>query len=450
MLPRLPIDRLLVVGDPLSAFAFLWAFALLSHQVGYRMIGTSLPDTALAVVALLVLVAPGLPWLVATLAAVHVAAVLWDLPFLYHHWQYAGLVSLALLLARLSAWRARDAGTALTPAAVHAAFTPAGRVSLVLLYLASGFHKLNADFIASNASCASALYLSLSRRLGGLPYPDFTVPLNVALTLGVELGVPLLLAVPRLWFGGVVIGVGFHVVMALAGYPRFSAMGFALLTLCLPPPVPVPRPAVRLGVAAVLLPGVVPARFDDARYLAVTLVLAMFVVLVTALAVVRGRRPGPLVARPRGIAWPAMLAPALVLFAAASPYLGLGTARALSMYSNLRTEGGRTNHLLVPAGSQRFGYQRDLVEVLGSSDPGLQALATDRLAVPFQELRARLTEALGEGAADVSVSYLRGGARYDVPSVRAAPDLDLPVSGFALKFLRFRAIEISGPRACGA
>ena len=63
--------------------------------------------------------------------------------------------------------------------------------------------------------------------------------------------------------------------------------------------------------------------------------------------------------------WPVLLVPLLTGLNGCSPYLGLKTETAFAMYSNLRTEGGQSNHLLVPAGVQLFGFQQDLVENKG-------------------------------------------------------------------------------------
>jgi hypothetical protein len=142
-----------------------------------------------------------------------------------------------------------------------------------------------------------------------------------------------------------------------------------------------------------------------------------------------------------------MLGPALILFSGVTPYLGLGTDRALSMYSNLRTEGGRSNHFLFPAGLQIVSYQRDLVEVLGSSDAPLARLGSDGMVIPWAELRARLTQATASSGA-VSLTYRRGGRRYQVGSAASDSLLALPVSRFELKFMRFRAVEQAGPRRC--
>jgi len=52
---------------------------------------------------------------------------------------------------------------------------------------------------------------------------------------------------------------------------------------------------------------------------------------------------------------------------AAAPYVGLRTHGTWSMFSNLRVEGGRTNHWLVPARVGRFGYCAEDVTVLATN-----------------------------------------------------------------------------------
>jgi hypothetical protein len=146
-------------------------------------------------------------------------------------------------------------------------------------------------------------------------------------------------------------------------------------------------------------------------------------------------------------ALPAVVGTGLILLSGVSPYLGLGTDRALAMYSNLRTEGGRSNHFVVPTGFQIAPYQRDLVQVLESNFPPLARLAADRMVIPWTELRARLTEA-APSSGSVSLTYLRNGRRYQVGSAASDSLLALPVSRLGLKFLRFRPVELRGPRRC--
>lgn len=450
----------------LGPFAFLWAFALLYHQIAYGYILASPIDTALGLMAGGVMVWPRSGTMLVGLAALHTTVVYLQLPEVTNHWYFGGLVSLGILLSAAVAWgpRARRSGEAFDRR-MAAAFTPVAQACLLLLYGLSGFHKLNHDFFTPGVSCASVLTGQVADRfhLGGtVPDPGM---MGVWLTVVVELGLPLLLAGRRWRVAGILLALAFHVVMAAAGYPRFSATGVALLTLLVPAEAWGPwstRLGERLGelgtlVARGALPGLLllatwagsPLR--ERAFLGTQWLLTLAVGTVVVVAWLRKVPPLRLAMlgggwRPAGPAWVAAL---LVLAIAAAPYLGLGTHRALSMYSNLRTEGGASNHLLLPASLQIFPYQRDLVAIHSSSAASLRNLADHGLLVPWQEVRALLTTAVKQsGGAPVSIGYSRGGTRHDIPDAAADPRLGLPVSRAAVLLLRFRPVEGSGPRRC--
>jgi hypothetical protein len=412
--------------------------------MAYGVARASILDAGLTLAALAVMVLPTAP-LLGFLAALHVATVVQHLPEVYNHWYFGGLVSLTLLLASGAAWwRGRRGGTRVGEE-LPATFAPAGRWSLLLLYFLSGFHKLNADFFDPVVSCASVLYRGLRAGLPVLPDSEVTGPLAIGLTILLELGLPVLLLVSRTRRLGVAAGILFHILMAAAGYPRFSAIGIALLVLFLPS-LPRPGPAFRAAVVATLLAAsvLVPAQ-RDVLFLWATLGFCVGLLALCLVPIEATSREGTSVSwRP---ALPAFLGPVLILFAGVTSYLGLGTDRALSMYSNLRTEGGRSNHFLIPAGLQVFSYQRDLVEVLQSNAAPVARLASERMVVPWVELRARLTEATASSDR-VSLSYLRDGRRHEVGSAASDSLLALPVSRWQLKFMRFRAVEPTGPRRC--
>jgi hypothetical protein len=118
------------------------------------------------------------------------------------------------------------------------------------------------------------------------------------------------------------------------------------------------------------------------------------------------------------------------------------------MYSNLRTEAEQTNHYLVPAAVQLFSYQKDLVQVVTAGAERIIRLAPPGTVIPFQELRALLTEAQANSETPVAVRYLRGGRLWTVPAAFRDSALALPASPLHLKFLRFRPIEAAGARRC--
>jgi hypothetical protein len=78
---------------------------------------------------------------------------------------------------------------------------------------------------------------------------------------------------------------------------------------------------------------------------------------------------------PKAAFW---LMPFVVFINGLSPYLGLKTESSYSMFSNLRTEGGISNHYLVPASFQIFDFQKEYVQLISSSDTFLQKAGMER------------------------------------------------------------------------
>ncbi len=431
-------------------FAVLWGVALLHHQLGYGVAWDGASDIALTVSAVVLIVVPRLA--VLTLAAVaHLLVVGDHLPSVYNHWWFAAWISVAALFAMLPAWQARRDGSDCASTAFHEGFAPAARLSLILLYLLAGFHKLNTDFLTPGISCGTVLTTQLGNTFG---VPELGSQLGVVpavLTLAAELGIPMLLLFSRTRAAGMIGALGFHVAMALAGYPRFSSTGLALLLLFLPAGTRLPwveriwtSPTSRLVVVAVLM-----AVQWVAQDVADALLLFILLVLTAALAVAvwQVARRGEW-SLPRGRISLAHVAPACVLVIGCLPYLGLATDRTWGMYSNLRVEGGTTNHLLVPVSSQLFTLQRDLVAVLDSDAPSLRSLARHDMLVPWVELRARVAEAAPHNGNAIELTYRRDGRHHHVPLVSNDSILSRPVSIWHRKLFRFRPVEASGPRAC--
>jgi hypothetical protein len=130
------------------------------------------------------------------------------------------------------------------------------------------------------------------------------------------------------------------------------------------------------------------------------------------------------------------LVPVAALLNGLAPYAGLKTESAWAMFANLRTEGDRSNHLLVPASTQIFDYQRDLVQVTGSSDRYLQSVASKGQLIPYFELRRR---------PDVAVSYVRGGVEQRFARLADDPAFAGEPPWAMRKLLLFRPIS-GGPR----
>ena len=88
-------------------------------------------------------------------------------------------------------------------------------------------------------------------------------------------------------------------------------------------------------------------------------------------------------------------------------------------------------------------YQRDLVTVLHSSDPGLQAYAAQHFDIPFLQLRDYLSR-----HPDASLQYRRNGVTHEVARASDDPALVEPVPSWQSKFFAFRSLDQTDPNRC--
>jgi hypothetical protein len=132
------------------------------------------------------------------------------------------------------------------------------------------------------------------------------------------------------------------------------------------------------------------------------------------------------------------LLPILVFLNGATPYLGLKTELSWAMFSNLRTEGGTSNHLIVPASLQPFDYQRDLIQVTGSSSSYLRRRGGNGRLLPYFEVRRQPSH---------SVSYRQGGSLHSYKRISDDPKFR-PIPYPFGKFMLFRPVEPAAVQRC--
>ena len=463
-------------SDPLGLFVTAWAMLAVIHQLicastslhgpfNWASIALS-PQFVMGLATLLLAL-----WTLwsPSLAAVGLLAACWSvdeiaqLPYRPNHVYVAIALNLALLASLGAAWLGRRGHEPMEVIAARR-FFPTARLSLVIVYVFAAFHKLNADYFDPRVSCGVFLYGEVRRRLWFLPQGAWTTSPAIWIPLLTELIIPILLIGRRTRRWGLALGLGFHIV--LGEDPRglitsFTCMLFALYTLFLPAEFcptserlwkPITTRITRV------LPWATPGRI---LVLAITTMLAVVMVRGIhggdaalawrdlpsailgrtqvwrviysgwALVVVAGYVAGAFAMRERpswepsttffagALALPNGLVPALLIVNALTAYLGIKTAANLSMYSNLRMDAARENHLLVPGGLTGLGYQDDLVEVLGSSNPSVgngqirfaSTWKRPDLLIPYIELRR---VASGLARPGFWIEYRRGGERLRV------------------------------------
>ena len=431
-----------------STFCVLWGLATLFHLVAKDPWPALLLSTLLAAAALYLLHRPAAPHRLALLAALQLCESWTTAPFISNHWLFTGLVNLTLLqaYARL-AWAGRT--FAVESGTLYRTFAPIVRLELIILYFFAVFHKLNADFLDPQISCAAHFYAA---QLQSLPFA-LAGAVPIYLTLAVEAAIPLLLCWPLTRNAGILLGLLFHAAVGfnpISEFYNFSSMIFALLFLFASLRLDAGWPTRRfwglprweslpfsgksvLAVGAVLVGLVVAAPAE--------LVLPLWGLYSAGLILLFVLLPKAPPARPAFSfrPWPVLLVPLLIGLNGCSPYLGLKTETAFAMYSNLRTEGGQSNHLLVPAGVQLFGFQRDLIKIKDSSSGFLASLARRKLMLPFFEVRALLQQ-----HPNTSLTY----ERHAGPNTSPGAQLRQPIPWPLRKLLYFRPVAHSGRQPC--
>lgn len=132
---------------------------------------------------------------------------------------------------------------------------------------------------------------------------------------------------------------------------------------------------------------------------------------------------------------------ALVFLNGLTPYLELKTAYGWNMYSNLVTVNGDSNHLLIRSTLPLRDGHQDLVTVVASDEPSLQAYADDGYLLPWPSLRTFLAS-----NPDTALTYLRAD---ELIEVARAGDTGLadPVPWW-WRWMPLRAVHAEEPARC--
>lgn len=465
-----------------ALFAGLWGWVLLLHQATFDRWQYSPLGWALTALAVGLVLVPRSLLLLAATVLVDAAYAVQCMPATANHLVFEGVVclgwsaaiaarSLRVLRATPRAGRRWRPLWTLAPDEEHPLEVSRAplRLALLLVYWLSVLHKLNYDFVDPETSCAAYMYRRVSEALPFFPRAPWALQVSIWGTLLAEAALPALLVWRRTWQLGLVAALSFHLMLAFDPTPgiySFTALLFALFILVLPRAFieaatarldglvagvgTRPLYGARIGALLVLLGIIGYGATQGDRWafkpgFVFFLVWAAAVVtgyLVTLLGLPGGSRPAERAAPRQAPAW-LWAVPAIVLLNGLNPYLGLRTQLSFSMFSNLRTEGGSSNHLFMPRLVTLGGYQEDLVEVVETDDPDLGLLRSERLLLPYFEFRRMVS-----GLEDVSVTYLRRGTQHTfVCRGGQCNDAELaqPHSRLLGRLLYFRPVD-KGPR----
>lgn len=459
--------------DRLCLFAFAWAMASLLHCLtfGERLNLQHPLNLMLLVAAALVILVPQSVWLFMAMLCISMGNTLNWMPFEPNHILFEFIVNIGILgalgwtIARHYARGRTLQGlkTLAGRAALFDAFAPLARVCLLLLYFYAVLHKLNRDYFNTDISCSTILLQGYAQRLSFLPSSAWARWGTIWGTIAIEAAIPLLLCWRKTRSAGIVLGMGFHFLLAFhpaQGLYSFSGLMFASYLLFVPVQFPgqvermtygllgpggrwaptVLRVAVAAGSVALVAAGRSAHLLSLAGlglWLGWGLAFMAVFVLTSRRNTGTPERFGALIRVQPAAFW---LIPALVLFNGMNPYLGLKTEKSFAMFSNLRTEGGVSNHLLISHPFYLTDLQLDLVEIKATNLETLRRVMDDRQLITHFELR----RAASEAKTDFFVRFLQHGTLQTVRvtnGVSNQPALTQPYPWLVAKFVRFRPVD---------
>ena len=407
------------------------AFSMIHTFIGVRdwtaKGSVSIIATLVALVAgALVIAKPPSALLVAAMTAALLVVEINMMPYTPNHVLVTSLICLAILAVavlglvrgpRWSDWTRIGA----------ASLGPAIRVGLVIVYGFAVLHKLNTDYFDPEVSCGPFLHRQLKTFLPFIPIGEWVNWPTVLGSLLIELSLGVFLLFRQTRTAAIAGGLLFHGLLAfhVNGYVMsFSVLIMALYCLFLPlsfyndiaelttivtsrvpgallqvlPYAPLVGAGLVAGyftlrIASSDMPDIAQAAAAAAESIRGTprVVSVLFIFTGSAaffLALLR--RPAAILdadrPNPRDPRWPAVGLSAVLTFNGLCPYFGFKTQTSFSMFSNLRTELGETNHFFMPSLALTDTTTR-MVAIHESSHWKLQLMADAGEILPFFELQ---------------------------------------------------------------
>lgn len=492
-------------------FAFLGAIGVLFHESQWYTF-TDFYGTMIATGgALLVLCRPTSLWRWALMHLGIVIEVVEKAPFSSNHTVFHMYLSMAMLVA-VGARFVAGGFKPMSRGEVFRLIAPVGRVMILVLYFFTFWHKFNWGFLNADLSCGVMYYQNLRNNLPFLPDAQWTVWPSIIGTLVTEICLFVLLLFRRLRLFGLVFVLLFHGVVGSMNHPNFSAIAYGYLILFLPMEgsgrfvsfwqgvlhkylgidwaADGERWLARLRligwvgtagvlawmayIAAVVIPhhdmpiDLLREPWDDPRnrlqrsvkrLFQIYGVTIFFGVYVVALWGTRWTWSKPFYKFKQPWAY---LLPLLMFMHGMAPYFGGRTESSFSMFSNLITEPGHANHVVLSWVPYFTDFQNERVTIVDSSDPELADFAERGYALHWFELQRYVQRKVAAGQGGFSVSYLRGpdmlgviesdrrnGRLVEVDVAGEDPDLNQSHSLFVMKYMYLRPFKYAERNTCG-
>jgi hypothetical protein len=400
-------------------FGLLWAVALVFtgiSPVSWSGSFENLWSSALLLAGGLTLIADsGNIWCLRIASFLCVVSWMIDLPVVPNH-RWAHLcIALSVLIG---GFRAKSFSE------VYEAIRGTLRWLIVIVYLFAALAKMNLSYFDPLMSC-SGVFGEQTVNLYGI---EGHLPANLAQwislwSLIMEILLPILLFWPYSRGFGVCLGVLFHLSLSLhyvKYFANFSTAMFVLLASwmteeackrvydALRQRFSAINPVSLLGACGIVLASFLDVVGQVEYIIMRHIVYLLFALRFTYFTVIY-RGVGKSVLR---VGAPIGFVILLELLNGFSPYFGVKTRSALTMYSNLKIEPGYSNHFFMPPAFDPFGYFADAVDVISSEDPGLRRrIETESSRLPYVSFCAYLAcqdDLCNRGNIGSNVTYRRG------------------------------------------
>ncbi len=406
------------------------------------------------------------------LIGLQMAHVMVDAPFNPDHWLLVFLVNVIITVSAADLWLR---GQTISEQTLYERFAPAARLTFLICYGFAAFSKLNTHFIVADSSCARELadiQIAVSPWLSRVSVPT----LAGWMTVLCESSVALLLIPRRTRRYGILVGVVFHTILVIS--PAIAVFDFSMtvytmlflfaganvgdelskkvdaftkeapaipeLATTLLTPILIAIAGFMIGRSAMGYPLYGDPTLTRLNWLCNMPIAATVIYCTITLLFGKNAISPSATFRPRMALHAIVLA--LAVFNGLCPYLGLKTQGSFTMFSNLRTEAGHWNHLIVPASVRLIdGYQDDLVEIKEVNDKRLTLdfVNRDCLTPRFEVQRAATKNP------DLAITIIRDGEEIQLNPISVDSKLGEPVNWLVQKLLVFRPVTPDGSPYCG-
>lgn len=342
--------------------------------------------------------------------------------------------------------------------------------AVIIMYWFAGFHKLNTDFLDPTISCAFDKIFYYFNLVGGYRTQKELVeelPFDLAhkvpiLVVVLEIIAPIMFYFASTQWIAVVIMLKFHLILLPMGFSDFGTIASSFLLLFIPPKAVKEAEFSKnyfFDMAGVfifieIITFVVwyfsdeddsPMRNEEA-----CAVLMAYGIIWAAIFRTKSLTKGSTMYFPKS--WTSRAAIMAFIWFAMNPYLGLRTAGNLTMFSNLRTEGPVSNHLLLGSNPLKiYDYQEDTIRVLEVDERWIRHYPSNMNVIPKLEflLEVDLVREDFDDIDDIYLNFEYKGVEYETDDLfndESMKFITEDLGWWQKKYMRFRRVQEPGTK----